>query len=61
MSTSISSLKNHYRLLHDCRMRLRLAGMLADSENEKAKQRIEKWAEKNGLESVKMKLKKPRP
>lgn len=64
MSTSTGSLKNHYRLLHDCRIRLRLAEMLADSENEKVKNRIEKWANNEGLNTVSKQLaqrKKPRP
>lgn len=56
MSTSTGSLKNNYRLLHDCRFRLLLAEMLTDSENEKVKHRIEKWANDQGINTVSKQL-----
>lgn len=39
--------EKYYKQMHEWRARLRCAGMLPDSENEKIKERIEKWGKKN--------------
>lgn len=44
--------EKYYKNMHEWRVRLRCAGMLADSENEKIKNRIEKWGTVNKVPTV---------